>query len=204
MDILTFTVGDMRTGLPLHRMAFSVPLRDIRPSLDDTGMGSIDTTIQALDLRHKFGIPLPPGEHGTRMIMVEVADRLMGLIINMSSPVSIIRDAKIDSSTGTDNPVVAGIIMDQDDPILLFDWDALLSSETMVDVNTLFESPQGRQRSATSQFLEAVVRDLTRTDEGDTTVTDQKIRSYAETYGIPLSVANRLVTFYLPQTMSNP
>lgn len=204
MDILTFTVGDLRTGLPLHRMALSASLPDSRPAVNDLGLGSMDTTIQVVDMRRKFGLPPPPGEHGTRLIMVEVASRLLGLIINMSSPVSIIRDAKVDASTRTDNPYVTGMIMDQDIPIFLFDWDALLASETVLDVNNLFEDPTQRHPSSpTSQFLEAVVRDFTQTEDMHATISDQQIRAYAETYGIPLSVANRLVTFYLPQAVNN-
>ena len=121
----------------------------------------------------------------------------MGLIINRSSLISIIRDAEIESPTGTDHSYVTGMIMDKSEPVFLFDWDALLASDTTLDINDLFSKPMMDQTgSAESQFLEAIARETIQSDEA---ISHKQIRRTAETYGIPLSVANRLVTFYFSQ-----
>lgn len=198
MDILTFTVGDMRAGLPFHRLALSVPMSDVRLAIDDTGVGTLDTTVQVMDLRRKFGFAILPGKPDVRLVMIEIESRYIGLMIDASSPVSTIRDAEIDSSTGTDNTYVTGVIMDQGEPIFLFDWDALLTSETVLNVNDLFSIPMlKRKSSASSDFLEAVVREIGQSDKA---LSHQQIRQFAETSGVPLSVANRLVTFYIPHS----
>lgn len=197
MDILTFAVGDMRVALPFDRLAISASIPDARVSLDPSGSGTLSAAFEVVDLRKKFEFPSIKGEPYVRLIMAQIANRLVGLVINASSPVTLHRDAQVDTESTPRHPHILGLIFDQGEPAFLFDWDALLTSDTTINLNDLFCVPVLEDtRPAPARFLDAV-REQASPDAS-------RIRQMAETFHLPPSVANRLASFYASHSGSPP
>ncbi|MBI4553980.1 MAG: chemotaxis protein CheW [Candidatus Latescibacteria bacterium] len=195
MDILTFTVGDIQTGLPVHRLALSFSVAGAKVSVDHTGSGSMDATFRVVDLRRKLGLPVSGREQDTRLVMIETDTGLLGLIINTATRVVVVHNAAVESAFGIDNPYVLGITTYEGDPVFVFDWDALLASETVFDLNEIFSQPAFTNGLSTeARFLETVLRMI---DDANAPMRDQT-RHLAATFNLPLSVAYRLITFYSP------
>ncbi len=170
MDIVTFTVGDIRMGVPFPRLALSVMVSESRMVIDDAGKGTVDATVQVTDLRRKFGFATLSRQQAARVITIEKDGHLTGLVINRSSPVMIVRDAEVNPLTGTDSPFVTGTVTVDGEPVFLFDWDALLAFDEPLDINALFNEPMAEwEGSAESQFLETIVREAVQFVEQDHT-----------------------------------
>lgn len=200
MDIITFSVGDMRMGMPLSQASLStVPARSTLQT-DHTGTGTVEATLPVIDLRHKFCFPVPTGEQEVRLITVNLDHKSVGLVINRISEVSILQDVKVETAPGTDHPYITGMVMDQNEPVFLFDWDMVLSSDSRLDLNDLFSKPiLDDVVSPASSFLD----DILQAADGGEILSVQQIRRLAENHGVPLSTASRLAGFHLQTPVSD-
>ena len=107
---------------------------------------------------------------------------------------SILNEVDVEAAPGTDHPYVTGMVMVRRKPVLLFDWDMVLSSDTILNLNDLFSKPiLDDFVSPTTLFLEAAIQ---ATHEAEV-LSIQHIRQLAETHDIPLSTASRLINFYI-------
>ncbi len=200
MDILTFSVGDMRMGIPFSQVALSTILTQSTLQTDHTGAGTLDTIMPVIDLRHKFCFSVPAGEQDTRVITINMDNKSVGLVINWMSEVSILREVEVEAAPGTDHPYVTGMVMDRHEPVFLFDWDMVLSSDTMLNLNDLFSKPILEDFvSPTTLFLDAILQGTNNMEP----FSIQHIRQLAETHNIPLSTASRLVSFYIQNPVSD-
>ena len=80
MDIITFSVGDMRMGIPFSQVALSSVLTQSTSQTNHTGAGTLNATMPIIDLRHKFCYSIPPGERDTRIIVVNLDNASVGLV----------------------------------------------------------------------------------------------------------------------------
>lgn len=200
MDILTFSVGDMRMGIPFSQVALSTVLPHSTLQTTHTGAGTLDAVIPIIDLRHKFCFSVPAGEPDTRIITIDIDNKSVGLVINWTSEVSILQDVEIEAAPGTDHPYVTGMVMDRHEPVFLFDWDMVLSSDTMLNLNDLFSKPILEDMvSPATLFLDEILQ----TSNNTPTLSIQHIRQLAETHNIPLSTASRLASFYIQNPVSD-
>jgi hypothetical protein len=196
MDILVFSVGDMRVGIPFDQVALGIALNPLKITTDTTGSGRMEAALTVVDLRKKFNFQPISGEKGVQTIVVKREDRVLGLIVNRSSEARYVPDVKVVPFSGVDYPFLAGVVAAQDDMILIFDWDHLLESDTVVDINDLFSRPTGEETvSPSTRFLDGAMRIMS-----DSGALDRiRIRQLAEKHDIPLSVAWRLISFYRPR-----
>lgn len=193
MDILTFRVGDIQVGLPLNLLALSVPITGARLSVDQAGAGSLEATFRVVDLRRKLGFPVSTSEHDIRLIMVTVDHHLIGVIINTASQAVIVQDVIVEPSSGIDTLCVLGTTTYNGDQVFVFDWNALLASDVVLDLNEMFSQPVFTQTlPPEARFLEAAMRMV----EDGQALTQDQVRSLARSFDLPLSVASRLITFY--------
>ena len=200
MDILTFSVGDMRMGIPVSQVALSRVLPQSTLRTDHTGTGSLDATMPVIDLRHKFCFPIPAGEGDTRFIVIDMDNTSVGLVINWTSEVSILQNIEMEAAPETDHPYVTGMVMDRREPVFLFDWDMVLSSDTLLNLNDLFSKPILEDFvSPTTLFLDAILQGSQTPEQ----VSVQHVRQFADTHNIPFSTASRLVSFYLQNPVSD-
>ena len=200
MDILVFSIGDMYIGIPFSQVALSTVLLESTLRTDHTGTGTLGATIPVIDLRYKFCFPVLPGERDTRIITVNLDNRSVGLVINRTSKGSILHEVDVEPTAGTDHPYVTGMVMNQNEPVFLFDWDIVLSSDTKLNLNDLFSKPiLDYSVSPSTLFLDAILQ----TSDNAEALSVQHIRKLAETYGIPLSTASRLVSFYIQNPVSD-
>ncbi|HIG45404.1 MAG TPA: chemotaxis protein CheW [candidate division Zixibacteria bacterium] len=200
MDIITFSVGDMRMGIPLSQVAPSSVLTQSTLQTNHTGAGTLNATMAIIDLRHKFCFSIPPGERDTRIIVVNLDNASVGLVINRTSDVSILQEVDVEAAPGTDHPYVTGMVMDRHEPVFLFDLDMVLSSDTMPNLNDLFSKPiLDDLVSPKTLFLETAIQ----VAHGTEGLSIQHIRQLAETHDIPLSTASRLVNFHTENPASD-
>jgi purine-binding chemotaxis protein CheW len=200
MDIITFSVGDMRMGIPFTQVALSSVLIQSTLQTNHTGAGTLNATMPIIDLRRKFCFSIPPGERDTRIIVVNLDNASVGLVINRTCDVSILHEVDVEAAPGTDHPYVTGVVMDRHERVFLFDLDMVLSSDTILNLNDLFSKPiLDDFVSPNTLFLEAAIQ-VAHETEG---LSIQHIRQLAETHDIPLSTASRLVSFHTQNPVSD-
>lgn len=193
MDIFVITVGDMHLAIPFHSVALSLSFASERMKTDPDGTGQLETSLPVVDLRKKFGFPLLPGETETRVVFIDQGGRPIGLAVNHLSPVYLLQQVTMEPVPGVTHPYIKGMTMSKEEPVFLMDWDLLLASGTGVDMDDLFSEAASKEPlSAPSDFIEA----FRKLSEKPDSLPLKQIRQLAQTHRLPLSVANRLVTFY--------
>lgn len=196
MDALIFMVGDMHLGIPFDRVALSTSCIPAKLKMNDAGTGQMTTALPVIDLRRKFNFPVPPGEKDVRLITVAHDGQSVGLMINPDIEAVILRNAEVKPIAGTHHPGLLGVVTYQDEPVVLVDMDTLPGADTTMDINDLFAGVSWEEPvSRASQFID-MVRYRTET----AAFSSQDMRHLAQEYGVPLSVAYRLITFYALHT----
>lgn len=196
MDALIFMVGDMHLGVPFDRVALSASFIPAKLKIDETGTGQMTASFPVIDLRRKFNFPAPPGEKDIRLITVVHNGQSVGLVINPDTPAVILRNAEVKPMAGTRHPGLLGVVTYQDEPVVLVDMDRLPGADATMDMNDLFAGVSWEEPvSRVSQFIDMV---RYRTETG--AFSSQDIRHLAQEYGVPLSLAYRLITFYALNT----
>ena len=197
MDVVTFDVEDIRVCLPYEAIVLSPVLDDSRMSVNDSGSGTLNSTIHVVDLRRKFGFSTMSGDQGTRLLTAEISGRTVGLVLDRFATVELVRNAKIKPIEKAGQSYIVGVVADKADTIFLLDWDEILAEDDVLDINELFSLPAVEQTGSNeSDFLLAISSGNRALQSG---VTSDEIRRTAKKFGIPLSVANRLVTFHFPR-----
>ena len=197
MDVVTFDVEDIRVCLPYEAIVLSPVLDDSRMSVNDSGSGTLNSTIHVVNLRRKFGFSTMSGDQGTRLLTAEISGRTVGLVLDRFATVELVRNAKIKPIEKAGQSYIVGVVADKADTIFLLDWDEILAEDDVLDINELFSLPAVEQTGSNeSDFLVAISSVNRALQSG---VTSDEIRRTAKKFGIPLSVANRLVTFHFPR-----
>lgn len=193
MDIFVITVGDMQLAIPFHSVALSLPFASELMKTDHDGTGKLESSLPVVDLRKKLGFPILPGETETRVIFIDQGGRPIGLAVNRLSPIYLLQQVTMEPVHGVTHPCIKGMTMSQDEPVFLMDWDQLLSSGTGLNLDVLFSETAWKEPiSAPSGFIEA----FRMLSEKPDSLPIKPVRQLAQKHHLPLSVANRLVTYY--------
>jgi purine-binding chemotaxis protein CheW len=145
-QFISFSVGEEEYGLELLRVKEVIRVREITwlPKAPSFVKGIINLrgdVIPIIDLRDKFG--LEPREHTamTRVIVVEVEGRLMGMVVDSASQVVRIPADQIDPP-----PPVMGVLSKEfitgvgkldEKLVILLNADAVLTVEEKIALSTL-------------------------------------------------------------------
>ena len=145
-QFISFSVGEEEYGLELLRVKEVIRVREITwlPRAPSFVKGIINLrgdVIPIVDLRDKFGLPPREATTATRVIVVEVEGRLMGMVVDSASQVVRIPADQIDPPP----PVIGGISQDfitgvgklDDTLIILLSVDAVLTREERHALGTL-------------------------------------------------------------------
>ncbi|HUJ77351.1 MAG TPA: chemotaxis protein CheW [bacterium] len=145
-QFISFSVGDEEYGLELLRVKEVIRVREITwlPKAPSFVKGIINLrgdVIPIIDLRDKFGLESREQTAQTRVIVVEVEGRLMGMVVDSASQVVRIPADQIEPPP----PVMGGLSQDfingvgklDDKLIILLNVDAILNSEELVALSTV-------------------------------------------------------------------
>ena len=101
--------------------------------------------VPVMDLRIRFGIETQEYNSFTVIIIVQVEDRLVGLIVDSVADVVYLEDKMTqgskDLSTGIDTKFISGVANIKDDMVILLDVDYLLSEEELQSLPMQTEGP---------------------------------------------------------------
>lgn len=145
-QFIGFTIGDEDYGLELLRVREVIRVREITwlPRAPSFVKGIINLrgdVIPIIDLRDKFGLESREQTTDSRVIVVEVAGRLMGMVVDSASQVVRIPVSQIDPPPpvmgNVSQEFVTGVGKLDKRLVILLNVDGILSSEEKVQLGTL-------------------------------------------------------------------
>ncbi len=145
-QFLTFTLNDQDFGLPI------LQVREIRnftkltpiPNMPACIKGVLNlrgTVVPIVDLRSRFGIPSIAYDRFTVIIVVNVNERIMGVVVDAVSDVLNVDDSSIvpppEMGSSTDTSFVTGLAKSDDRLV------TLLNTERLLDLDASFSREGG-------------------------------------------------------------
>ena len=151
-QFISFSVGEEEYGLELLRVKEVIRIREITwlPKAPTFVKGIINLrgdVIPIIDLRDKFGLESKEATSTTRVIVVEVEGRLMGMVVDSASQVVRIPADQIDPPPpvlgGFSQEFITGVGKMEDKLIILLNADAVLTVEERKALGALDTSSVG-------------------------------------------------------------
>jgi purine-binding chemotaxis protein CheW len=145
-QFISFSVGEEEYGLELLRVKEVIRIREITwlPKAPTFVKGIINLrgdVIPIIDLRDKFGLESRENTASTRVIVVEVDTRLMGMVVDSASQVVRIPADQIDPPPpvlgGFSKEFITGVGKLDDKLIILLNTDAILTIEELEALGTI-------------------------------------------------------------------
>jgi len=155
-QFISFSVGDEEYGLELLRVKEVIRVREITwlPKAPSFVKGIINLrgdVIPIIDLRDKFGLVAKEATAMTRVIVVEVEGKLMGMVVDSASQVVRIPADQIDPPPpvfgGVSQEFITGVGKIDDKLIILLNSDAILSAEERTQLGSLHDQHDEPRRS---------------------------------------------------------
>ncbi len=140
-QFIGFTVGEEEYGIELLRVREVIRVRQITwlPRAPSFVKGIINLrgdVIPIVDLRDKLGLPSRPADADTRIIVVEIEARLIGMVVDNASQVVRIPAAQIDPPPlllgGLPQEYISGVGKLDDRLVTLVNVDRILSGEERI------------------------------------------------------------------------
>ena len=144
-QFISFSVGEEEYGLELLRVREVIRVRQITrlPKAPSFVKGMINLrgdVIPIIDLRDKFGLEAKEATATTRVIVVEVEAKLMGMVVDSASQVVRISPDQIDPPPvlgGFSQEFITGVGKLDDRLIVLLNIDAVVSAEERTQLGSL-------------------------------------------------------------------
>ena len=140
-QLVVFSVENETFGVEILEVQEIIRMRDITwlPNTPDFVKGAINlrgNIIPVIDLREKFGLPPKPYTKFTRIIIVQVEDKLIGMIVDDVSEVVEVPEAEIEPPpemvTGRSSEYIRGVAKVGDRLIIILELANILSTEEKV------------------------------------------------------------------------
>jgi purine-binding chemotaxis protein CheW len=151
-QFISFSVGEEEYGLELLRVKEVIRVREITwlPKAPSFVKGIINLrgdVIPIIDLRDKFGLESREQTAQTRVIVVEVEGRLMGMVVDSASQVVRIPADQIDPPPpvlgGLSQEFITGVGKLEDKLIILLNADAILTVDEKVALSSIDTTASG-------------------------------------------------------------
>jgi purine-binding chemotaxis protein CheW len=145
-QFISFSVGDEEYGLELLRVKEVIRIREITwlPKAPSFVKGIINLrgdVIPIIDLRDKFGLEARAQTAATRVIVVEVEGRLVGMVVDSASQVVRIAADQIDPPPpvlgGFSQEFITGVGKLGDKLVILLNADAILTFDEKIALSGL-------------------------------------------------------------------
>ncbi len=152
-QFISFSVGDEEYGLELLKVKEVIRVREITwlPRAPSFVKGIINLrgdVIPIIDLRDKFGLEPREATAMTRVIVVEVDGKLMGMIVDAASQVVRIPADQIDPPPPVFGPLsrefITGVGRLEDRLIVILDSNAILSADERTQLGSVHEGVAGQ------------------------------------------------------------
>ncbi|HEY9593910.1 MAG TPA: chemotaxis protein CheW [Spirochaetia bacterium] len=157
-QFISFSVGEEEYGLELLRVKEVIRIREITwlPKAPSFVKGIINLrgdVIPIIDLRDKFGLEAKENTAMTRVIVVEVEGRLMGMVVDSASQVVRIPADQIDPPPpvlgGLSQEFITGVGKLDDKLIILLNADAILTSDEIRALGSLHKDLSAKAGATT-------------------------------------------------------
>ena len=145
-QFISFSVGEEEYGLELLRVKEVIRIREITwlPKAPSFVKGIINLrgdVIPIIALREKFGLEAKENTAATRVIVVEMDGKLMGMVVDSASQVVRIPSDQIDPPPpvlgGLSQEFITGVGKLDDKLVILLNTDAILTGEEINQISTL-------------------------------------------------------------------
>ncbi|MGO9310926.1 MAG: chemotaxis protein CheW [Spirochaetia bacterium] len=153
-QFISFSVGEEEYGLELLRVKEVIRVREITwlPKAPSFVKGIINLrgdVIPIIDLRDKFGLEPSAQTAATRVIVVEVEGRLMGMVVDSASQVVRIPADQIDPPPpvlgGFSQEFITGVGKMEDKLVILLNVDAVLTVDERIALTAIDNAITGAQ-----------------------------------------------------------
>lgn len=151
-QFISFSVGEEEYGLELLRVKEVIRVREITwlPKAPSFVKGIINLrgdVIPIIDLRDRFGLEAKEASASTRVIVVEVGGKMMGMVVDSASQVVRIPADQIDPPPPVFGPVsqefITGVGKVDDRLIILLNPDSILTAEERTQLGSVQETTRG-------------------------------------------------------------
>ncbi len=148
-QLISFMVGDEEYGLDILRVKEVIRVREIThlprsPSFVKGIINLRGDVIPIIDLRDKFGLSSQEQTGMTRVIVVDVESKLIGMVVDSASQVVRVPASQIDPPPpvvgGLSAQYVKGVGKLDDRLIILLNIERILSSEEKVELQAMERS----------------------------------------------------------------
>jgi purine-binding chemotaxis protein CheW len=145
-QFISFSVGQEEYGVELLRVKEVIRVREITwlPKAPSFVKGIINLRgdiIPIIDLRDKFGLEARANTAQTRVIVVEVEGRLIGMVVDSASQVVRIPADQIDAPPpvlgGLSQEFITGVGKTEDKLVILLNVDAILTVDEKVALSSM-------------------------------------------------------------------
>ena len=144
-QLITFILGSEKYGLKILKVRELISYPEVMtriPGMPDFIVGMINLrglVIPVIDLRLRFGMDIGEYDKYTVIIIVQVENKMIGMIVDSVADVVYLEDEKTqassDISTNIDTQFIQGVANIRDDMVILLDVDHLLSEQELVQLN---------------------------------------------------------------------
>ena len=144
-QLITFILGSEKYGLKILKVGELISYPEVMtriPGMPDFIVGMINLrglVIPVIDLRLRFGMDIGEYDKYTVIIIVQVENKMIGMIVDSVADVVYLEDEKTqastDISTNIDTQFIQGVANIRDDMVILLDVDHLLSEQELVQLN---------------------------------------------------------------------
>ena len=144
-QIISFKIGNEEYGLEILKVKEVIRIKEITklPKAPDFVKGVINLrgdVIPIIDLRVKFGLIQERYSSATRVIVVEVDGKSMGIVVDSVSHVIRIDDDQIENSPllgGISKEYIRGVVKLDDRLIVLLNIDKILTTEEKIEIEKM-------------------------------------------------------------------
>ena len=143
--LISWILGSENYGLKFLKVRELICYPEVMtriPGMPDFIVGMINLrglVIPVIDLRLRFGMDIGEYDKYTVIIIVQVENKMIGMIVDSVADVVYLEDEKTqastDISTNIDTQFIQGVPNIRDDMVILLDVDHLLSEQELVQVN---------------------------------------------------------------------
>ena len=144
-QLITFILCSEKYGFKILKVRELISYPEVMtriPGMPDFIVGMINLrglVIPVIDLRLRFGMDIGEYDKYTVIIIVQVENKMIGMIVDSVADVVYLEDEKTqastDISTNIDTQFIQGVANIRDDMVILLDVDHLLSEQELVQLN---------------------------------------------------------------------
>jgi purine-binding chemotaxis protein CheW len=146
LQLVTFSISDEEFGVDILKVQEIIRTMEISkvPRSPDFVEGVINLrgkVIPIIDLRRRFGLEYKEHDKDTRIIVIEIAEVIVGFVVDAVSEVLRIPANTVEPPppvvAGMDSEYISGVGKLENSLLILLDLDKLLSSDDMAVLGSL-------------------------------------------------------------------